>query len=111
MSNANYFSSYGAGDTFGSPSCNTATAACGWYTNPGYNAAVSENIFGVGPGAGAGPACGLCFQLTAETDPYSDNKALTGTKSIVVKVNNLCPANGNPLCSQQGLSSKNSLGM
>jgi hypothetical protein len=45
------FTFYGAGDTFGSPNCNTNTAACGFYTKPGYSAAASENIFGVGPGA------------------------------------------------------------
>ena len=33
------FTHYGAGDTFGSPNCNTNTAACGWYTYPGYSAA------------------------------------------------------------------------
>ena len=30
--------------------------------------------------------------------------------SIVVKVNNLCPADGNPLCSQSSLTAQNSLG-
>ena len=45
------FTFYGAGDTFGSPNCNTNTAACGFYTSPGFSAAASENIFGVGPGA------------------------------------------------------------
>ena len=101
---------YGAGDSFGSGNCNTATAACGWYSNPGFNAAASQNLFGVGPGAGAGPACGLCFQLTAKTNPYNNNAPLNGTKSIVVKVNNLCPADGNPLCSQSSLTPTNSLG-
>ena len=80
---------YGAGDSFGSANCNSASAACGWYSNPGFNAAVSQSFFGTGPGGGAGPACGLCFQLSPEGE---------GTKSIVVKVNNLCPASGNPLC-------------
>jgi len=31
------FTHYGAGDTYGSPSCNTDTTACGFYDNPGYN--------------------------------------------------------------------------
>ena len=35
-------SRYGAGDSFGSGNCNTATAACGFYNNPGYNAAASQ---------------------------------------------------------------------
>ncbi|KAL6718789.1 hypothetical protein ACLMJK_003023 [Lecanora helva] len=104
------FTQYGAGDSFGSGNCNTATAACGWYSNPGFNAAASQNIFGVGPGAGAGPGCGKCFQLTAKTNPYNNNAPLTGTKSIVVKVNNLCPAQGNELCSQPTTSDKNSIG-
>lgn len=109
--NTNSHIRYGAGDTFGSPNCNTATAACGWYSNPGFNAAASQNLFGVGPGAGAGPGCGKCFRVTAKTDPYDGGKALTGTKSIVVKINNLCPADGNPLCSQSSLSATNSLGI
>ena len=80
--------SYGAGDSFGSGNCNTATAACGFYNNPGYNAAISQAVFGVGPGAGAGPACGTCYKLMPD-----------GGSSIVVKINNLCPDDGNPLCS------------
>ena len=80
--------SYGAGDQDGSGNCNTATAACGFYNNPGYNAAISQAVFGVGPGAGAGPACGTCYKLMPD-----------GGNSIVVKVNNLCPDDGNPLCS------------
>lgn len=38
------FTHYGAGDTFGSPNCNTNTAACGFYTYPGYSAAASQNL-------------------------------------------------------------------
>ncbi|KAF4548724.1 Endoglucanase-like protein 2 [Elsinoe fawcettii] len=103
------FTQYGAGDTFGSPNCNTNTAACGFYTNPGYSAAVSQNLFGVGPGAGAGPACGTCWKLTANTD--SSGKRLSNAgNSIVVQVNNLCPAQGNPLCSQSGLGGSNQYG-
>lgn len=63
------FTEYGTGDDNGSPDCNTATTACGYYTSPGYSAAVSQNEFGVGPGAGAGPACGTCctFSLWTQT--------------------------------------------
>lgn len=103
------FTHYGAGDTFGSPNCNTNTAACGFYTYPGYSAAVSQNVFGVGPGAGAGPACGTCWRLTGQTDS-SGNKLSNAGTSIVVMVNNLCPANGNPLCSQSGLTGTNQYG-
>ncbi|MCJ1392681.1 hypothetical protein MMC18_005552 [Xylographa bjoerkii] len=137
------FTKYGQGDNNGSPNCNTATAACGFYNYPGYNAAVSQvrillfhslhhaplsstsnlpsstqyttdsnipeqNLFGVGPGAGAGPACGTCWQLTPKTD--SSGNALKGAKTIVVKVNNLCPAQGNSLCAQNGLSGTNQYG-
>ena len=57
------FTEYGSGDSFGSGNCNTATTACGFYTSPGYSAAVSQNEFGVGPGQGAGSACGTCCTL------------------------------------------------
>ncbi|EMC94934.1 glycoside hydrolase family 45 protein [Baudoinia panamericana UAMH 10762] len=103
------FTEYGAGDTFGSPNCQTDTAACGFYTSPGYSAAVSQNLFGVGPGAGAGPACGTCWRLTIQTDS-SGNPVSNAGNSIVVMVNNLCPASGNPLCSQNGLSGTNQYG-
>lgn len=122
------FTEYGSGDQNGSGNCNVATTACGFYTSPGYSAAVSQNEFGVGPvshqpnstipttpltlleqGAGAGPACGTCWQLTIETDSSGNSVANAG-KSIVVQVTNLCPADGNPLCSQNGLSGTNQYG-
>ena len=99
---------YGAGDSFGSSNCNIATSACGWYNNPGYNAAVSENLYGVGPGGGAGETCGKCYQLTATSDQAGN--PLSSGGSIIVKVNNLCPKAGNPLCSQDGLSGTNQYG-
>jgi len=103
------FTQYGAGDTFGSGNCNTATTACGFYTSPGYSAAASQNLFGVGPGAGAGPACGTCYKLTSSTD--SSGKTLSNAgNSIVVQITNLCPAQGNPLCSQSGLTGTNQYG-
>ena len=103
------FTQYGSGDTFGSGNCNVATTACGFYTYPGYSAAVSQNEFGVGPGAGAGGACGTCWKLTAETNNNGQQLSNHGN-SIVVKVTNLCPAAGNPLCAQNGLGGTNSLG-
>ncbi|GAB7350555.1 hypothetical protein MBLNU459_g1134t2 [Dothideomycetes sp. NU459] len=84
------FTEYGSGDDNGSGNCNTATTACGFYTSPGYSAAVSQNEFGVGPGAGAGPACGTCWKLTAEADSSGNNLSNAGN-SIVVQVTNLCP--------------------
>jgi len=103
------FTHYGAGDSFGSPNCNTNTAACAFYTYPGFSAAVSQNLFGVGPGAGAGPACGTCWKLVGETDSSGNQLSNAGT-SIVVMVNNLCPAQGNPLCAQNGLTGTNQYG-
>ncbi|KEF53642.1 uncharacterized protein A1O9_10042 [Exophiala aquamarina CBS 119918] len=100
---------YGAGDTFGSPNCNTNTAACAFYTWPGFSAAVSENLYGVGPGAGAGPACGTCWKITGQTDSSGNPLSNAGT-SVVVMVNNLCPKQGNPLCSQSDLSDTNQYG-
>ena len=100
---------YGAGDTFGSPNCNTNTAACFFYTKPGFSAAVSQNLYGAGPGQGQGPGCGTCWRITGQTD--SSGKALSNAgTSIVVMINNLCPADGNPLCSQNGLSGTNQYG-
>lgn len=80
------FTEYGSGDGNGSGNCNTKTyvllklfrdwavnqylslyrVACGYYTSPGYSAAVSQNLYGAGPGAGAGPACGGCWQITGQ---------------------------------------------
>lgn len=104
------FTEYGSTDTWGSGNCNVNTAACGFYTyvsttpspspkfpqliltplQPGYSAAVSQNVFGVGPGAGAGPGCGTCWKLTIETDS-SGNAVSNAGNSIIVQVNNLCP--------------------
>lgn len=84
------FTEYGSGDENGSGNCNTATTACGFYTSPGYSAAVSQNLYGAGPGAGAGPACGTCWKLTVETDS-SGNTLSNAGNSIVVQVTNLCP--------------------
>ncbi|KAK4693937.1 hypothetical protein P7C71_g3553, partial [Lecanoromycetidae sp. Uapishka_2] len=83
------FTEYGSNDADGSGNCNTASAACGFYNNPGYNAAISQAVFGAGPGGGAGPACGHCYKLMPDAP---------SANSIVVKVNNLCPDDGNPMC-------------
>ncbi|KAL1590091.1 hypothetical protein WHR41_01201 [Cladosporium halotolerans] len=102
------FTQYGSTDTWGSGNCQTKTTACGFYTQ-GYNAAVSQNVFGVGPGAGAGPGCGTCWKLTIQTDS-SGRRVSNAGNSIVVMVTNLCPAQGNPLCAQSGLSGTNQYG-
>ena len=103
------FTHYGAGDGWGSPNCNTNTAACFFYTQPGFSAAVSQNLYGAGPGQGQGPGCGTCWKLTGQTDS-SGNKLSNAGTSIVVMINNLCPADSNPLCSQQGLTGTNQYG-
>ncbi|KAK0513595.1 hypothetical protein JMJ35_003959, partial [Cladonia borealis] len=76
---------YGAGDTFGSPNCNTATSACDWYSNPEYNATVSENLFGTGPGGSTGETCGKYYQLTAVSDQAGNPFPAGAGGSIVVK--------------------------
>ena len=84
----------------GSQNCVTSTNACGVSGAGGPTAAVSENLFGVTGGAGAGPACGGCWSLTTDS----------GT-NLVVKVNNLCPIQGNELCNMQTLQNVNKEGM
>ena len=91
---------YGTGDIMGSQNCVTSTNACGVSGAGGPTAAVSENLFGVTGGAGAGPACGGCWSLTTDS----------GT-NLVVKVNNLCPIQGNELCNMQNLQNVNKEGM
>ncbi|KAI0738628.1 endoglucanase V-like protein [Daedaleopsis nitida] len=67
--------------------------ACGIAAS-GYTAAISQLAFGSGPGLGPGDACGRCFAVTANADPYSP--AYGGPfKTIVVKVTDLCPLQGN----------------
>lgn len=91
------FTQYGSGDQNGSPNCATTVNACGdpsVYAGK-YTAAISQKQFGVGPGQGAGPACGTCYELTIETD--LDGNPVT-QKTITVVVNNLCPIDGNPIC-------------
>ncbi|RMY73862.1 hypothetical protein D0863_03603 [Hortaea werneckii] len=103
------FTEYGSGDQNGSGNCNVDSTACGYYTTSGYSAAASQNIFGAGPGEGAGPGCGTCWKLTIQTDS-SGNQVSNASNSIVVKVTNLCPANGNPLCAQSSTSDTNQYG-
>ncbi|KAI0319979.1 endoglucanase V-like protein [Amylostereum chailletii] len=71
--------------------CNQA--GCGVTAN-GFTAAISQLTFGSAPGLGPGDACGRCFSVTATADPFSP--AYTGPFStVVVKVNDLCPATDN----------------
>jgi hypothetical protein len=107
------FTQYGSTDTWGSGNCQVKTTACGFYTQ-GYNAAVSQNVFGVGPVRIIPRQQRLtqsptCWKLTIETNS-SGGKVSNAGNSIVVMVTNLCPASGNPLCSQSGLSGTNQYG-
>lgn len=67
--------------------------ACG-RSATGFTAALSQLSFGAAPGEGAGDACGRCFTLTGTADPFSPS--FKGPfHSIVVKVTDLCPVQGN----------------
>jgi len=57
-------------------------------------AALNQFYFGVGPGQGAGPACGKCFKLKIYGDPYDANWC-SDAYTLIVKVADLCPAAGN----------------
>ncbi|GAP91706.1 putative glycoside hydrolase family 45 protein [Rosellinia necatrix] len=88
------FTEYGSGDINGSSNCVTSNNACG-FAGGGYTAALSQAQFGAGPGQGAGPACGSCYQITVQTDL---NGSPVQQRTITVKVDNLCPIDGNPIC-------------
>ena len=86
---------YGLGDENNSPNCNAASVSCGFYNLPGYNAAVSQNLYGAA--SGKTDTCSTCWQLDPVSNPNAANPNATvaGLNSIVVKVNNLCPSAGN----------------
>ena len=88
------FTWYGSGDWNGSPNCATTTNACG-DPGSGYTAAVSQQQFGAGPGEGAGPGCNTCYVLTIQTDESGNP---VEQKIVKIRVNNLCPVQGNPKC-------------
>lgn len=71
---------------------------------------MSQLAFGSESGLGAGDACGRCFQVTANKDPYSTG--YTGPfNTIVVKTTNLCPYSGNEeWCGQTTADPVNSFG-
>ncbi|KAE9399953.1 hypothetical protein BT96DRAFT_1100943 [Gymnopus androsaceus JB14] len=70
------------------------TPACGVVPSSGFTAAINQLAFGSVPGLGPGNACGRCFSVTAETDPF--NPEDTGPFStIIVKVTDMCPVAGN----------------
>jgi len=76
--------------------------SCG-ITTHGYTAAVNTCAFGAH--SGAGDACGRCFKITSNKDPYTSS--FTGPfGSIVVKANDLCPhsEDGSPPWCDQSVS-------
>ena len=103
------FTHYGGGDIMGSANCKSATPACGDGTQnvAGFTAAISQNEYGVGPGAGRGPACGTCYKLTVDSTASGQREA---SKTITVTVNNLCPAQGNEQWCSMGSNGTNSYG-
>lgn len=83
--------------------------ACGKVGN-GHTAAISQLTFGAPPGLGAGDVCGRCFAITAEDDPYSPGSR-HHYKTIVVKVTDLCPVEGNEFwCGQSRKNGLNKFG-
>src|SRR5580698_3199320 len=66
----------------------STAVACGRNVTAGYSAAMSQLAFGAPPGLGAGDACGRCYQVTAEADPFSNYAGPFNT--IIVKTTNLC---------------------
>ena len=71
-----------------------APPACGKAAS-GFTAAINQLAFGSSPGLGAGDACGRCFALTGSHDPYSPSYSGPFGQTIVVKVTDLCPVQGN----------------
>jgi hypothetical protein len=72
---------------------------------------MSQLSFGSAPGSGAGDACGRCFQITGTSDPYSPSYTGPFGKSIVVKVTDLCPVQGNSaFCGQTQSHPTNTFG-
>ncbi|KAI0272303.1 endoglucanase V-like protein [Gloeopeniophorella convolvens] len=83
--------------------------ACG-KSATGFTAAINQLSFGAAPGSGAGDACGRCFAVTGTRDPFSPQ--FTGPfHTVVVKVTDLCPVQGNQeWCGQTTAQSTNQHG-
>jgi hypothetical protein len=71
---------------------------------------MNQLSFGAPSGVGPGDACGRCFKVTGSADPYTpSNKG--PFKSIIVKVTDLCPIQGNEQwCGQTVSEPQNSFG-
>ncbi|KAH9015924.1 endoglucanase V-like protein [Lactarius pseudohatsudake] len=69
-----------------------ATAACG-KTVTGFATAINQLTFGSETGLGAGDACGRCFKVTGDKDPFSAN--FTGPFNSISPLT-LCGDSGAP---------------
>ena len=73
---------------------------------------MNQLSFGSAPGLGPGDACGRCFALTGDADPYSPSYTGPFGQSIIVKVTDLCPVAGNEQwCGQSTSDQENSFNM
>ena len=73
---------------------------------------MNQLAFGSESGLGPGDACGRCFAITGNHDPYSPNYAGPFGQTIVVKVTDLCPApNNEQWCGQTQSNDVNSFQM
>lgn len=71
---------------------------------------MNQLSFGAEPSQGPGDACGRCFNVTGSKDPNSPNNQ-GPFKSMLVKVTDLCSAQGNEQYCNQTLSNPtNSVG-
>ena len=112
------FTFYSGCATPGKPHCaarphtlsvTSLSVACGKAAS-GYTVAMNPLAFGAPPGLGSGDACGRCFRVTGQGDPYSPNNKGPFNR-IVVKVTNLCPVQGNEQwCGQTASNPTNSFG-
>jgi len=85
------------------------SASCGGRISSGYTAAVNTRAFGAT--SSFGDACGRCFSITGTKDPYSPSYTGPFEKPIIVKVNDLCPAESNTVwCSQSQENPLNQFG-
>lgn len=86
-----------------------SAAACG-VSATGFTAAMNQLSYGAPPGVGPGDACGRCFAVTANLDPFSPSFA-GPFSTVVVKVTDLCPVAGNQeWCGQTQASPENAHG-
>ena len=84
--------SYGSSDIISSQNYITSSNVCDVLGSSCPIVVVSENLFGVTEGTGAGSVYRGCWSLTVDRG-----------MNLVVKVNNLCPIQGSLLCNMQTL--------